>query len=210
MNEDGDPRRSHYAPFPGSVQTVPKSEMFALFMILSWIKEDATIWSDCKSVVEAFARGREHPSNRLSLHAQLWRGIFDRADPKRVRVRKVLAHSTEEHVRRGLVTPTQRKSNDSVDSCEHVGAVKHATDKQKRIAQRKLCDKVRKVAASRAKVVILTAVANRPSLVVRRAMRRKQGAEFRKAFSLDAQISKRIRSASAETRPQPCALDGGI
>lgn len=60
------------------------------------------------------------------------------------------------------------------------------------------------------KVVILTAVANRPSHVVRRAMRQKDGAEIRKDVSLDAQISKCVRSANADHWHRPYALDGGV
>ena len=147
MDDDGNPRRFQYGPLPGSVQTVPKAEMYALFMILSWVKFGATVWSDCKFVVDGFARGRDHPSNKLCLHSQLWRGIFDRARAKEIRVRKVLAHSTDEHVRLGLITPTQRKSNDFVDSCAKIGAAKHAADKHARIDQRKNCDNVRRVAS---------------------------------------------------------------
>ena len=174
MDDDGNPRRFQYGPLPGPVQIVPKAEMYALFMILSWVRTGATVWSDCKFAADGFARGRDHPSNRLCLHAQLWRGIFDRAQSKQIRVRRVLAHSTDEHVRLGLITPTPRKPNDFVDSCAKIGAGVHAADKHERIGQRKLCDKVRRVASFLAKAVILTAAAHRPPVAVRRALRKKE------------------------------------
>lgn len=185
------------------------------------------IFSDCVSVVDGFAQGPHHPATVSCLHSTLWKGIFDRAVSKQVRVAKAIAHFTDVDVVAGRLAPRQNKANDFVDWCAKLGAAQHAVSKQFIKDQKQFFRTSHLVGLLRVRIIVLTSPNERPALKGRRSYRKRESESSRsQAFCSIAMIAKcgpsapfAIIDGSSATqgeqfqtprRHQPFPLDGGF
>ena len=68
-----------YAPLVGSVQSIPRAELFAIWVVVSMVQSgNLEIASDSKVNVDVFLRGRD--ACRLSENADLWLLIWQKLD----------------------------------------------------------------------------------------------------------------------------------
>eukprot|EP00959_Pyramimonas_sp_CCMP1952_P090979 1904751-Pyramimonas_sp.AAC.1 len=70
---DGVPLRAVYGPLPGRVQTVPRSEYYAMLQALSRARQPAHVVSDHLSLVNAGNRWGVHNERAGAAHANIWR-----------------------------------------------------------------------------------------------------------------------------------------
>ena len=72
-------------PVPGSVQTVPRAELFAVLVIVTNVGGGATtVFTDSQTNANLFARGRQSCSS--SENADLWLAIFQLVDSKGIQL----------------------------------------------------------------------------------------------------------------------------
>ena len=123
---DGSILQARYGPLPLWSQTVPCSELFALWQCVAICAEETRIHCDCSFVVNGFAMGAKHPANLEGLHANLWSKIFEVSARKKFHVVKVAAHTTDEDVRCVRIEAEVRRANETADTLAKQGARLHA------------------------------------------------------------------------------------
>ena len=95
-NEDGYFLRGVAGSLPGDLQSVPRSEIFALYrgLVLSRGKNVLFV-SDCALVVNTFKAGVHGFNPSSNLHADLWTAIFREAEGRLTAIAKVKSHLSE-------------------------------------------------------------------------------------------------------------------
>jgi hypothetical protein len=154
--EDGRVLRHGYGPLPKSVkvQTVPASELYALFQVLRVCAGGTRIHSDCDYVVKGFALGlRAHRGSHLR---SLWTQVFAENARAMATVVKVKAHTTEEDVRTGKIDAEVREANNYVVRLAKQGAAIHDIEREYLCEFKNIQSRVELVAPYLANLVALT------------------------------------------------------
>jgi len=126
-------------PLVGMVQDVPAAELTALLVFLRHCMPGAdgkvTFYTDCKWLIETFAKGEWAATHPMACHSHLWRSVFrhlkdlgdDRGDDVLVLV-KVQAHASYVYCGNDEVLLFQKWGNDLADGLAKAGAAIHEGD----------------------------------------------------------------------------------
>ena len=110
------------------IQTVPRAELYAVYMAIKHSTGTTTIYSDCKYVVDGFHKGKGltiHGS-----HGDLWSLLWEACQARtgQVTVVKVKAHTDEDAVQEGRISKYHQQGHRISDTYAGEGAKMHQVD----------------------------------------------------------------------------------
>ena len=150
-----------YGALPGSKQTVPRAELFAIFMIVENLAHGtrACITTDSKINVDLHDKGRQHATD--SVNGDLWFHIYESIDSKEldIVIRWSKGHPTVDLALKYKITPESAIGNIFADALAGRAADMHAVfsdDSFGALWHFELVTKIQKRA-----IVILSLLANR-------------------------------------------------
>jgi len=113
LDKEGAPIAGRWGPLPGSTQTVPRAELWAMVQATA-THGDTKIYSDSAYVVGGWMKGRKwkHKEN-----GDLWLQLWDHLGARQgqARVVKVKAHATKDQLRVGVVDTLPYIANSAAD-----------------------------------------------------------------------------------------------
>ncbi|CAK0871083.1 unnamed protein product, partial [Prorocentrum cordatum] len=120
-----------YGPQPGAQwqQAIFRSELEAVRRVLEVACPPLTIWTDCQSILDGFARGPAWVERPSTMHSETWSRCWaliaenGGIGPRGIRFQKVKAHATR--AQRQVMGLSQFAGNKYADQYAKLGAKQH-------------------------------------------------------------------------------------
>ena len=120
-----------WGTLPGEIQSVGRAELYAAIRLLETTAGQLVLWTDYKSLVDGFARGRRYTlgcSRMADLWARLWEAVDARpGGAEHVQIKKIKAHQSLASVRAGAADCSMQQwlGNRQADILARRGADEH-------------------------------------------------------------------------------------
>ena len=119
-----------YGSYGGPAVTTFKTELYAALIACANAVPPLRIWTDCRSVVETFNRGKRYCCNARRGSADLWRLLWEALWEWGVdtpdacfKMKWIKGHATEQSIRDGVATNWTKMINEHVDNYATRGSV---------------------------------------------------------------------------------------
>ena len=124
---EGMPAEAAYGSCPDRCPSVPRSEAWGVLMALRISRGPLEVRTDCKNVVDQYARGRKYCTDPKRPLADLWKAIFQLLDDYELqesdlKLKWIKGHTSEADVDKGTISAEDRALNLRTDELAKLGA----------------------------------------------------------------------------------------